>query len=88
MTTMTDISLDGLVELDERESNGIRVTLLWNRVTDKTSVLISDEQLGEAFALDLREDDNPLDVFHNPFAYAARRPVDELQPGGLECWAS
>ncbi len=48
MTTTADISLDAFVELDERESNGIRVTLLWNRVTNQASVLVSDEQSGEA----------------------------------------
>ncbi len=57
MTTMTHISLDDLVELDERESNGIRVTLIWNRTTSRASVLVSDERTGEAFALDVRVGD-------------------------------
>jgi hypothetical protein len=82
MTTMTDISQQDLVELDERESNGIRVTLLWNRVTNRASVRVSDEQSGEAFAVEIRDEGNPLDVFHHPFAYAAHGLVTELVPTG------
>jgi hypothetical protein len=73
MTTLTDISQHHLVELDERESAGIRVILLWNRVTDQASVFVSDEKSGEVFALEVRSGENALDVFHHPFAYAARK---------------
>ena len=49
------------------------VTLVWNRATNGVSVLVSDEQSGEAFALAVQRDDNAFDVFHHPFAYFANR---------------
>ena len=82
MTATTHIDLDDLVELDEREGDGIRVTLLWNRATNRLSVLVSDERANDAFALEVREGDDPLDVFRHPFAYAAHRLLDEAQPIG------
>ena len=64
---------DDLAELDERDSNGVRVTLVWSRATNRASVLVSDERSGAAFVLDVERDENPVDVFHHPFAYSAHR---------------
>ena len=64
---------DDLVELAERESNGVRVTLLWNRGTNRASVLVWDERSQETFTLLVRRDDKPLDLFHHPFAHSAHR---------------
>ena len=47
---MTDSPFANLIELDERESNGIRLTLLSNRALNQASVLVSDERSSEAFA--------------------------------------
>jgi len=77
MMTDTDITLD-LFELDERESNGIRVVLLWVPVTNEVFVLVSDEESGETFAVEVRKTDNPLDVFQHPFAYSALRELESL----------
>jgi hypothetical protein len=64
-------------ELASRESNGIAVTLLWNRRTDALRVCVSDARWGAYFELDA-ERDNALDVFHHPYAYAPRGvPYDE-----------
>ena len=64
---------DDSVELDERESDGVRITLVWNRATNRASVLVSDERTGAVFALAVRRDESSLDVFHHPFAYSAHR---------------
>ena len=69
----TDIQLGTVVELDERESNGIRVTLAWDRSKDTASVLVWDERAEQSFAIELQEGDDVYDVFNHPFAYAARR---------------
>lgn len=77
MTTMTDIHLERFVELDERESNGIRVTLVFDRETQTASVLVWDERTAQSIEIEIEEGDDVYDIFHHPFAYAAFRAVDE-----------
>jgi hypothetical protein len=71
--TITDTTTDDVRVLDERESNGVRVTLVWTRASNRASVLVSDERSGAAFSLEVRGNESPLDVFHHPFAYDAHR---------------
>ena len=59
-------------ELAQRENDGIAVTLLWHSLTDRLTVAVRDWRTGEAFDLDA-EARNAMDVFHHPYAYAARR---------------
>jgi len=61
-------------ELDQRESNGITVSLLWNRLTNTLSVHVYDSTNQEEFELRCAADE-ALDAFHHPFAYAATRHV-------------
>ena len=56
-------------ELDFRENDGIAVSLLWHRQTNRLSVTVADSQLGESFTLAARSD-NARDVFLHPYAYA------------------
>ena len=56
-------------ELDHRESNGIAVSLRWNRTTNDLTVLVVDGGEDEAFELRCSADE-ALDVFHHPYAYA------------------
>jgi len=77
MTTAIDTYEEQFIELDERESNGIRVTLVWNRVTDTLSVLVWDERTSQSFTLEIEKGDEAYDVFNHPFAYAAFRGLDE-----------
>ena len=56
-------------ELDYRENDGIAVSLLWNRTSNRLSVVVEDNQLGESFTLEARSD-NARDVFTHPYAYA------------------
>jgi hypothetical protein len=80
MTTTTDILEEQALELDERENDGIRVTLVWNRGTGELKVLVSDERTLESFVIDVTEADNAYDVFNHPFAYAAFRGLRETSP--------
>ncbi len=80
MTTITDIHVDRFVELDERESNGIRVTLVFDRETQTASVLVWDERTAQSLAIEIEEGDDVYDIFDHPFAYAAFRTVDEQLP--------
>jgi hypothetical protein len=66
-------------ELDQRESNGITVTLLWNRKADTLAVRVFDQEAGEHFELAASRDE-ALEVFRHPFAYAATRPIRYFAP--------
>ncbi len=59
-------------ELDQRQSNGITVTLLWNPDTGDVSVHVRDDGAGEQFQIRCAPHD-ALTVFHHPYAYAASR---------------
>ena len=59
-------------ELAQRENDGIAVTLLWHSLTDRLTVAVRDGRTGEAFDLNA-EARNAMDIFHHPYAYAARR---------------
>jgi hypothetical protein len=63
----------GTRELDSRMSDGICVRLLWHSVDGRVSVAVQDIKTGETFVVPVGDDDRPLDVFHHPYAYAARR---------------
>ena len=73
MTATTDIT-NGTIfeELMSRESNGIGVSLLWNREDDSLTVCVSDARDDSVFELEVGAA-SPLDVFQHPFAYAAHR---------------
>jgi len=60
-------------ELDHRISDGIEVRLLWRAHDGAVLVAVSDARTGEAFSVEVGEGERALDVFHHPFAYAARR---------------
>ena len=67
MTPPTDIQT--MEELDYREHDGIAVSLLWHRQSNRLSVVVEDSQLGESFTLPARPE-NAHDVFTHPYAYA------------------
>ena len=73
MTATTDITNGtSFEELMSRESNGISVSLLWNRGDDSLTVCVFDAASDSALELEVGAA-SPLDVFHHPFAYAAHR---------------
>ena len=59
------------VELAFREADGLEVSLLWEKGTDRPVVEVFDSRRAEAFAVPVG-DESPLEVFRHPFAYAAR----------------
>lgn len=59
-------------ELDRRRNDGIDVRLLWNPVTDRLWIDVSDERMGGSFAVDV-EPGEALKAFRHPYSYAARR---------------
>jgi hypothetical protein len=67
MRTTTDTHLR---ELDRRYTDGIDVRLLWNSATNRVTVRVRDDRLGESFELDVDGAD-ALDAFHHPYAVAA-----------------
>ena len=73
-------------ELASRETNGVVVRLFWTRSTSLVTVAVDDAASDDYFELILGEDDQALDVFHHPFAYAAARGV-EFRSGSTE-WES
>ena len=67
---MTQLAPTGnLEELDYRENDGIAVSLLWQRSSNRLAVVVEDSRLGESFTLPARPD-NARDIFHHPYAYA------------------
>ena len=61
-------------ELAYRRSNGLEVTLLWDRRTGELTVAVGDLTSGDAFELQAAPEE-ALAVFHHPYAYAACRAV-------------
>jgi hypothetical protein len=59
-------------ELDRRTGDGIEVRLLWSQNDGHVTVAVTDTKSGEAFELPVREGEHAFDVFHHPYAYAAR----------------
>jgi hypothetical protein len=62
-------------ELAHRAGDGMAVSLLWRRTEDRLCVVVLDSKTGEALEVNVEAGDNPLDVFHHPFAYADRRAL-------------
>jgi hypothetical protein len=55
-------------ELAHRASNGIDVSLFWDKVGDTLTLEIYDSKSDEFFEVEVPRD-RALDAFHHPFAY-------------------
>jgi hypothetical protein len=66
-------------ELDFRESAGLQVTLLWQKIENRIWVRVRDARTDDVFAFGV-DPAEALDAFHHPFAYAPRH--------GLEGWGA
>jgi dihydrofolate reductase len=62
-------------ELDHRLNDGLDVKLLWNSLTDRVSVAVTDERTGEFFELDV-DPEHALAAFYHPYAYASASGTD------------
>ncbi len=75
---MTTTAIDDWKELASRGTDGLAVSLLWSKATDRIRVTVADERFDEEFALDV-PGAHALAAFRHPFAYAAVRGL------GLGC---
>jgi hypothetical protein len=64
---MTDSTI---TELHHRTADGIEISLLWSRLTNALTVAVEDSRSGVSFEVPAPAE-KALDVFENPFAYAA-----------------
>ena len=69
-------------ELAVRAIDGLEVSLRWCGRDGRLTVAVTDAKMADSFELLVGQDENPLDVFNHPFAYAAFHGVDYLTPGG------
>lgn len=60
-------------ELASRESGCAHVLLLWSRRTGRAAVVVEDDATGEVTEMDVREHENPLELFDHPYVYARTR---------------
>jgi hypothetical protein len=63
-------------ELDRRTHDGIDVRMLWSERDNRVLVAVEDAKTGDAFAIEVREGERAMDVFHHPYAYAAHHRVE------------
>jgi hypothetical protein len=56
-------------ELDSRTNDGLRVRLLWCESDGRVFVAVNDHRTGEAFSVEVPDDERPLQVFRHPYAY-------------------
>jgi hypothetical protein len=62
-------------ELAVRENDGLEVSLLWSRATDRVCVVIVDQMFKEELQVDVPAT-CALDAYYHPFAYAAGRALE------------
>lgn len=65
-----------------RRSGTTEVALFWSRRTGRAAVAVEDAATGDRFELPINPDDNPLDLYNHPYAYAARRREDRADEAG------
>jgi hypothetical protein len=83
MNATTTRLAEGISELNSRSANGIDVALLWQHRDNTAVVVVVDQRIGENLVLDVREEDNALDIFNHPYAYAAHRRIDHAPTAAL-----
>jgi hypothetical protein len=60
-------------ELARRDSAGDHVALLWSRRRNRAAVVVEDDATGELVQLDVRERENPLELYEHAYAYVPTR---------------
>jgi hypothetical protein len=68
---MTPELITSTRELDSRQTDGMRVRLLWCESDGRVFVAVNDHNTGEAFSIEVQEGQPPLQVFNHPYVYAA-----------------
>lgn len=75
---MTTESLTTMRELDSRLVDGLHVRLWWDPELSLVWVSVLDTRSGEAFSIEVKAGQSPLDVFRHPFAYASREHAEAV----------
>lgn len=72
-------------ELARRDSGVSHIALLWSRRRHRAAVVVENDATGELVELDVRERENPLELYEHPYAYLATRghPGRQSGPPGL-----
>ena len=78
---MTAQALQMMREIHSRGADGIQVRMLWCERNERVTVAVDDTKTGDAFAIEVRNGDRAMDIFHHPFAYAPSRAVPTSKPG-------
>jgi len=73
---MTAETLTSIRELDTRVTDGARVRLLWCEHDGTLWVTVVNTKTGDAFHVEVHQGEQPADVFHHPYAYAAHHGVE------------
>jgi hypothetical protein len=60
-------------ELARRDNAGSHVVLLWSRRRHRAAVVVDDDASGALVQLDVRDEDNPLELYEHPYAYIPTR---------------
>jgi len=69
---MTSAAVNDWRELATREADGLTVSLLWSKATDRVKVTIDDATPDEEIHINVAGP-HALDAFYHPFAYAVGR---------------
>ena len=69
-----DSGRGALVELAKRQHGAIEVTLFWNRITSRASVVVWNWRSGVCLRLNAEPEDAAY-AFAHPYAYAAAQGV-------------
>lgn len=75
-------------ELARRDSGVSHIALLWSRRRHRAAVVVDDDATGELVELDVRDRENPLDLYEHPYAYIARRGHPGVRGGPPEASAA
>jgi hypothetical protein len=67
---MTPELLTSMRELHSRVNGGIHVRLLWCEGDGRLFVAVNDRRTGDAFSVEVPDDQRALQVFDHPYAYA------------------
>ena len=78
---MTTTAFTERRELAHRTNDGIEVTLLWSKASDRVTVAVLDTHSDEALEFEV-DGSAALDAFNHPYAYAPTnpRPVQVQEP--------
>lgn len=73
---MTTTPISERRELAHRTSDGIEVSLLWSKASDRITIAVVDTRSDEALEFEV-DGGAALDAFNHPYAYAAAVHAEE-----------